>query len=145
MEKENNRFLFTAGMASLIIAILHAVMIYVGPEAYRFFEAGEDMVRMANEGSWIPPAVTTGLIGIFTIFALYAFSGGRILKPLPFLRPILFLIGLIFTLRGLAVFYFLYMLIASTEPEMLKNLVFSLVSLLVGLLYLTGWSILIRD
>lgn len=142
MTVQDNIYLLMAGMASLGIAVLHAVIIYIGPDAYRFFEAGEDMAHMAEIGSFIPTALTIGISLVFIVFALYAFSGGRILKPLPFLNPILLLIGIIYGLRGLASFYFIYMLIFSADPEMFKNLVFSLVSLFVGILYIAGWTVM---
>jgi hypothetical protein len=139
MNLQNNKFLFLAGIGSMCVALLHAVIIYIGPAAYRYFEAGEDMARMAEEESWLPPAMTLGIICVFFVFALYAFSGCNRFKSLPYLKPALFLIGTIYSLRGLATFYFIYLLLNTPGPDLVKNLVFSLVSLTIGILYLSGW------
>ncbi len=135
----DNKILFIAGIASLGIAVLHIVFIIIGPAAYRYFGAGENMARMAEEGSLYPPFMTFIVAGVFAVFALYAFSGVNLLIPLPLLRPALFLIGSIYSARGLAAIYFLYILLTNPRPDTVKDLVFSLVSLTVGVLYLLGW------
>lgn len=134
-----NTFLFIAGFASLVIAILHIAFVVVGPAAYRYFGAGETMARMAEEGSLFPHFLTLLVAGVFAVFALYGFSGSSLLSPLPFLRPALFLIGAIYTLRGLVVFYALYEIRTDSGPEGVKHLLFSLVALALGILYLAGW------
>ncbi|MBU2512517.1 hypothetical protein KJ966_14370 [bacterium] len=139
MIPKNTGFLILGGLISLSIAFLHIILIFFGAPAYRYFGAGETMAIMAESGSPVPALLTLMIAGVFMIFALYAFSGAKILKPLPLLRPILFTIGLIFSLRGLLLFYSLYLLWISPLPtEAIKHILFSLVSLGTGILYLSG-------
>ncbi len=134
----DNSLLFAAGLGSLMIALLHIVIIYLGPPAYRYFGAGEKMARMAENGSLYPTLLTSGITLVFIVFAIYAFSGAEIIKPLPFLRLVLIGIGTIFTLRGLAVTYFVYLVMTSGHLDLVKDMAFSLVSLTIGLFYLGG-------
>jgi hypothetical protein len=93
---------------------------------------------MAETGSFFPSLVTSGITFVFIAFALYAFAGSGIIPPLPLMKPVLTLIGAIFGLRGLAVLYFIYLFVGKGEAEYLKDILFSLVSLTIGLLYLAG-------
>lgn len=129
----------TAGaIATFAIAALHLVCAIVGPPAYRYFGAGEAMASKAAAGSPIPALITLPLTGMFAASAFYALSLGGRLQPLPASRWIVLGVGIVFALRGLQVF-----------PESLRNLrapgsvpvrflVFSVVALLVGALYLVG-------
>ncbi len=138
MQGINKQGLWVAGSANMIIALLHLVVIFVGAPGYRYFGAGEDIARMAEAGSILPALLTLVLVSVFIFFAIYAFSGGKIIRPLPFLKPFLYLIGTIYTLRGLFIIYNLYWLIVSLSASTIKELVFSLVALGIGLLYLAG-------
>lgn len=87
---------------SLGAALLHVAIIVGGPRWYRYFGAGEEIARMAEEGRW-RPAIITGLIAIaLAVWALYAFSGAGLVAPLPLLGPVLSVITAVYTLRGLA-------------------------------------------
>ena len=87
---------------SLGAALLHVAIIFGGPRWYRYFGAGEEIARMAEEGRW-RPAIITGLIAIaLAVWALYAFSGAGLIAPLPLLGPVLCVITAVYTLRGLA-------------------------------------------
>ncbi len=67
-------------------------------------------------------------------------------RRLPPLRIALLLIGAIYTLRGLAVFQQIFQIVASSAQVEAREIVFSLVSLGIGLAYLIGtvknWRIL---
>ncbi len=130
--------LAAAGLASMVIAILHFVIIFYGAPGYRYFGAGEKMASMAENGSFFPGFVTLGITIVFTVFGLYAFSGAEVLSPLPFLRTALFGIGTIYTLRGLFVLYEILVMLVFRSRIKIKNIVFSLVSLSLGILYLVG-------
>lgn len=129
-----------AGAMSISLALLHIVMIFVGAEAYRYFAAGKEMVDAANAGSFMPALVTLGVTTFFALFGVYALSGAGILPTLPFLQPALWVIGSIYAARGLAVVVQIVMLAQGKTGENLatKDLVFSLVSLLIGVTYLVG-------
>ena len=130
-----------AGAMSLFIAILHFAMVLVGAPAYDYFRAGPEMVELAQSGSLIPGSVTLGITLAFLVFSLYAFAGAGWLPALPFVRPAIMGIGLLFTLRGLAIFLQIPGLVPESE---VRDIVFSGVSLLAGILYLTGRFTVIR-
>jgi ribose/xylose/arabinose/galactoside ABC-type transport system permease subunit len=129
--------LVLAGIASLALVFLHVQIMYLGAPAYRYFGAGREMAAMAEAGSWLPPFLTAGIALLLAGFAAYAFSGAGMTRPLPHLRPILWTIGGIYTLRGLAVFIQLGSW-ALGDPGPAREFVFSLASLVLGLLYLAG-------
>jgi hypothetical protein len=121
-----------AGWLSAAVAALHVMIVFLGPWAYRYFGAGEDMARQAEAGSLLPAALTLCIVAVFAVFALYAFSGAGSVRRLPLLRTGLVVIGLIYTARGLGLI-----------PELLQGaipryLVFSAVSLTIGIVYLLG-------
>lgn len=127
-----------AGLGSAAVAILHILIMVIGAPAYRYFGAGEPLSTMAESGSIFPTLITTGITIVFFVFALYAFAGSQLIRPLPLMKPVLTAIGAIFSLRGIAVLYFGYLYLATKEPEYLKDGTFSLVSLVIGVLYLVG-------
>jgi hypothetical protein len=134
--------LLVAGWLSVAIAVLHLVIIFVGPPAYRYFGAGEEMAVQAEAGSIVPAAMTLLIAGVFAVFSLYAFAGaGRLRRP-PLLRTGLAVIAAIYTLRGLALLPELAGYVQGSETVMPRELVFSAVSLTVGLLYLLGTAFL---
>jgi len=119
-----------AGLLSAAISALHVVIIFAGARAYRYFGAGEQMARMA-ERDWWRPAMLTALIAlVFAVFAAYAFSAAGAIRKLPLLRTGNVVIGLIYTLRGLALFA---QLSRGGRPA-----IFSAVSLAIGIVYLAA-------
>lgn len=141
-----NKLLLLGGILSSALALLHIIIIFIGAPAYRYFGAGEKMAQLAERGSPVPALITLLVVIIFSIFALYAFSGSGSLRPLPLLRIALVVIGAIYILRGLQIIPQLIILIQAKTPIPPKGIVFSLVSLFIGLLYLFGtianWKIL---
>jgi len=133
----NNKWLVTGGTASFLIAMAHIVAIFIGAPAYDFMDA-PDLGRLAREGSFIPVFATLAVTSFFVLFGAYAFSGAGIIKRLPFLRIWLWVIGGIFTLRGLAIFYFIALFLMGSPNAIPREILFSLVSLLTGICYLLG-------
>lgn len=129
-----------AALLSFSIALLHLTMIFIGAEAYRYFDAGKKMVEAAKAGSLHPAIITLGIASVFTVFGLYALSGAGAMTRLPLLQPALWVISSIYTLRGLAVFVQMIMLLQGKNGLHLapKDIVFSLVSLCIGMVYLVG-------
>ena len=147
MSGRGSILLSAAGSASALVAVLHAVIIVVGAPGYRYFGAGEEMARLDEQGAAGPALVTAALTAVFALWAAYAFSAAGLVRRLPFLRTGLLTIGTIYTLRGLAVLPEAYWLVAGRTPPVLpRQLVFSVVSLAIGLAYLAGtgrdWSTL---
>ena len=92
--------LVAAAMCSVLVALLHVYVIAKGPWAYRFFGAGEKLAGMAEQGSWIPNLLTSGITLVFFIFAAYYFAGAGLLPKPPLFRIGLIGIAAIYTLRG---------------------------------------------
>jgi hypothetical protein len=138
MIEHYNLFLVAAGLSNFAIAILHVAIIFYGAPGYRYFGAGEKMATMAENGSPFPAAVTLGVTLVFILFGLYAFSGAQIIATLPLLRYGLYAIGAVFSLRSLLVVSELFKILKSDTDVPARNILFSLVSALIGVLYLAG-------
>lgn len=132
------RSLTIAGWLSAAIAVLHVIIVFLGAPAYRYFGAGEELARQAEAGSPLPAALTLFIAVGFAVFSLYALSGAGSIRRLPLLRTGLVAIGLIYTLRGLSLIPELLQLSRQSEWVMPRHLVFSLVSLTIGIAYLWG-------
>jgi len=133
--------LVLAAIGSFVVALAHGVMVFIGASAYRYFGAGEQMAQMAEQGSLMPALVTTGLAVLFAIWGAYALSGAEIVRPLPLLRPSLVVIGSIYTLRGIALLVELgaqMNLFAWRGEVRPQDPWFSLLSLIIGVVYLVG-------
>jgi hypothetical protein len=88
-------------MLSAAAALLHLGVILGGPDWYRFVGAGEEMARMAEQGSPRPALITTGIAAILAIWAAYAFAGAGLIRRLPLMRTALVAIAAVYLLRGL--------------------------------------------
>ena len=123
-----------AGVLSLLVAILHIAIVVAGAEWYRFFGAGEQMAKMAEQGSLIPAIVTLAIALVFAIWAAYAFASAGIIAKMPLQKIALIAISSIYILRGLVVVVLIFKpMLASSF-----NIWSSLVSLAIGLLYAYG-------
>lgn len=123
---------------SFAIAVLHVGIIVAGAPAYRYFGAGEEMASLAQAGSPLPAVITLLLVAVFAAFGVYALAGAGVIRRLPLLLPALIVIGAIYALRGLAVFPQIYQVVASSTALAPKEIVFSLVALATGAVYLLG-------
>jgi hypothetical protein len=137
MKTSRHSWLIGAGSLSAMIAVLHAIIIVVGPRAYSYFGAGELAPRAAS-GSPVPALITTGLVLVFGAWAWYAFAGAGLVRRPPLLWPGLWIIGAIYALRGLALLPEAAALWKGSAAIPTRYAVFSLVSLTAGLAYLAG-------
>ena len=133
----NGKTLLTLGAwLNFGIALLHAIIIFVGAAGYAYFGAAE-LAPMAERGSPMPAVITAFLVLIFIAFGLYALSGADRFRRLPWRKTVLIFIGVIFTLRGISVvFQTIYLFYGVEFPW--RYVVFSAVALIIGLLYLIG-------
>jgi hypothetical protein len=133
-----------AGWLSAGVAALHVVIVVLGPPAYRYFGAGEDMARQAEAGSLFPAALTLLVAAVFALFTLYAFAGAGTIRRLPLLRTGLITIGAVYSLRGLLLIPQLAQYVRAPATVMPREVVFSSVALAIGIVYLVGtrraWS-----
>lgn len=138
MESISTIFLITGGILSFCISVLHVGIIYAGAKAYRYFGAGEKMAQMAESGSRRPGIITSGIASVFLIFSIYAFSAVNLIPELPYIKMVLPVIGGLYLLRGSALLYQIITLLIFKKPVEFKDIIFSLVSLLLGIIYFTG-------
>ena len=101
-----NFYLIIAGSLSALAAIIHIGCIYFGASWYRFFGAGEQMARLAEQGSIQPTLITSGIVLVLTVWSLYAFSAAGLILRLPLIRIALVVITFIYLTRGVVGFFF---------------------------------------
>ena len=121
---------------SFAVALFQAVISF-SPSWSLYFGAPEELA--AN----FPMLCVVGLIAamVFAVFGLYGLAGAGRIRPLPLLRPGIVVIGGIYTLRGLLIVPLLLNIMGifqSSESVTRQGLASSLVSLFIGVLYLTG-------
>ena len=138
------QLLKAAALSSFALAALHFAVVFVGAPGYAYFGAPE-LGEQAARGSLVPALVTLGLALVFGLFGIYALSGARRFRPLPFLAIVLVATGAIFTLRGLVLPFEINMLLRGAAPFPPRYALFSAVSLAIGLLYLSGTRRAWRD
>ena len=138
MKIQGKYWLILGGIFSIAIAILHIAIIFAGAPAYRYFGAGEEMAQMASSGSLLPALITLFIAVIFAVWGLYAFAGAGVIRRLPLLHIGLAVIAGIYTLRGIGVIPQIAWMVNSPESVPPQDLIFSLASLLVGIVYGVG-------
>ena len=102
IEMSRNRWLLVGGALSALASGLHLAMIAGGAAWYRFFGAGEQIATLAARGHWYPPLIASVIALVLAVWALYAFSGAGLIRPLPLLKWALTAITAVYLLRGLA-------------------------------------------
>lgn len=138
MSATGRRLLQLAALLSLAIALLHVFIIFEGAWAYRYFAFPEEIGRLEEAGSRSPAALTWFLTSVFCLYALYALSGAGVTPRLPHLALGLALIGTIYLLRGLVIVPQLIINLRDPGRISPRYLVFSLISLAIGLVYICG-------
>jgi hypothetical protein len=96
-----DRLLFWCGAAAAMGGLLHIAIIFGGPEWYQFFGAPQGLVQMARDGQPRAAISCVAIASVLLTFSAYAFSGAGLIRRLPLLRPVLFLIGSGLLLRGI--------------------------------------------
>ncbi|WP_301003532.1 hypothetical protein [Arsukibacterium sp.] len=130
-----NRYLIAAALCCIAAAVAHLGCIVFGGDWYRFFGAGEQMAVLAEQGDPRPAIVTSGIVTVLLIWALFTLSGAGVIRRLPLLRTALCVVSVIFLLRGLG-----FVIIMPLFPG--NSLTFWLLSsaicLTIGVLYAIG-------
>jgi hypothetical protein len=131
--------LIAASIGHFSVALLHYVMPFLGVWAYGYFGAPA-LTKMAEGGSMLPATVTFGMAAIFTVFGIVGLAAAGVLKASRLVRPILWVVGSVYLLRGfLVVLQIQAMLGGKVMPA--RAIFFSLVALLIGLVQIWGlWT-----
>ena len=128
-------WILAGALASFGLVLLHLGVIVGGAPAYAYLLAGENMVRLAEARSFIPTFVTGAIAAVFAVFGAYGLAGAGYL-PLPGARILVAAIGSIYTLRGVLIVPEVLMVLHLGRPP--RALVFSAVSLAIGIVHLVG-------
>ncbi len=128
-------WLITGGVLSAIASLMHLAIIAGGPAWYRWFHAGENMVRMAERGAAQAWAITLGIAAALAVFAAYAFSAAGVIPRLPLMRLALIGITAVYLLRGLALAPLLVW-----KPKLVDSFILwsSLIVLVYGMVHAIG-------
>jgi hypothetical protein len=136
MRNNGKLWLLFGAFLNIGIAMLHVVMLILGAPAYVYF-GRTTFAELAAQGSPLPAILTLILAIIFLGCAGYALAGLGLLARPPLLREGLLLIAFIYLLRGAKVIIDVgWILLGSGLP--FRQVVFSLVALVVGVVYLLG-------
>jgi hypothetical protein len=134
--KYSKLLLIVACFLSFAVAIFQAVISF-SPSWSEYFGAPEELI--SNQLLLIVAGIVASLV--FFVFGVFALSAVGRIRPLPFLKMGLLGIGGIYTIRGLV---FLPILLKTAQNPQLPNTVppdgleSSLVSLFIGIIYLSG-------
>jgi uncharacterized protein YhhL (DUF1145 family) len=138
-----NIYLIIAGCLSAIAALLHLGCIYFGSHWYRFLGAGEQITKLAEQGSIKPTILTSGIVLILFVWALYAFSVAGMKVQLPLTKPVLCIITLVYLSRGVIGLFLIKSPLGRRPVFWLWS---SLICLVFGVIHLIGltqqWPIL---
>jgi len=135
VKEHRNFYLIAAAVLTGIAALAHFGCIIFGGDWYRLLGAGEQMAKMADNGLWYPTLVTLVIVVILLTWTLYALSGAKIIPRLPLLGLGLFVIALIFLLRGVA---FVFIMPMFPGNSLTFWIVSSGISFSIGALYAFG-------
>lgn len=130
-----NRYLVAGAWCCFAAALAHLGCIVFGGDWYRFFGAGEQMARMAEQGLWYPTLVTSFIVVVLVVWGCYALSGAGVIRRLPLTKLALVLISVVFLLRGVA---FVGLMPMFPENSLTFWLVSSAICLLIGGLFAVG-------
>lgn len=130
-----NLWLIVSGILSAVAALLHLGCIYFGAPWYRAFGAGEQMARLAEQGSSHPTIITLGITTVLAIWSIYAFSAAGVIVKLPLVRVALVVITSIYLLRGIVGLFLIVNPIGRTPEFWLWS---SIICLVIGVVHLLG-------
>ena len=93
-------WLRAAGWMSVVASLLHVAVMFGGPDWYRFFGAGEEMARAAEQGRIAPTVITMFIAGILATWAAFAFGAAGLTRRLPLTRTVLVAIATVLLARA---------------------------------------------
>ncbi len=142
----NHRLMLTiAGYLSMGVAAFHVVLTF-SADLCEFFGSGPKIAEMLRAQDPQVYLLMVFMIAVFALFGLYGLSGAGRFRRLPLLKTGLFVIGAIYTLRGLLLFPEILGVIGVIAADIpLQNVFSSATSLTIGLCYLTGTIGLLRQ
>lgn len=141
------KLLAIGGTINILTALIHIVIVAIGVSAYHYFGVSQNIIQMfSTQQLLLPISIMPLTILLFFIAGLYGLSGAKLLPHLPALKLVLFIIGIIYCLRG-AVLLLLFFPTATVKlatildlgrPIVFHDWVITVIWLITGLCYLVG-------
>ena len=102
-----------AAITLLAGAILHVGALLLGPEAIKFIGAPPNVVQSVADKTFYGPAITLAIAGLLVALAVLSFRAKT--SAHKFIRLILWVFAVIFTVRGLLTFLFVPAIMAGRD------------------------------
>jgi hypothetical protein len=123
------------GCINILIAVAHIVGLVWADKMFEVTGIGKEMTELALIHSSLQYILTIFVSIVFFIFGLYGLSANNKYRQLPFLKPVIFAIAGIYLLRGIGELLFD---LEKQQANQFLEITYSLIALLVGLLFLIG-------
>ncbi len=120
---------------NIIIAIGHLIGLIWAEQMFEITGIGEEMTELSRLHTLLPFLITLLVAIVFFIFGLYGLSADQRIRPLPFTKPVVFVIAGIYLLRGIGE---LVIDIKTPQVNLSLEILYSLIALCIGLLFLVG-------
>lgn len=135
---ERMMFYLLAGMADLILALLHVLTMVVGGDAYIYLRAGKVMAAADAAGEIWPALLTLAIAIVFLIWSLICFWAAVKARFGPAVRGMVAAVGAVFVLRGSALFFQFFGVtwFSDGDVPVFRDFAFSLLALVIGALHL---------
>jgi len=132
-------FLLAAAVDFILFA-MHFIAVFVGADAYLFLRAGKVMAQADASGQSWSALLTFAISLVFFAWSVIAYWAGSSRAFANVARYLVIAIGCVFLLRGgVIVFQFSgFTLFSDGEAPQLRDFVFSISALLIGLLHLSA-------
>jgi hypothetical protein len=130
--------LVLAAFIAMATAIAHMSCIFLGPECYSAQMAPSIIVESAINGTYLAPVGTVIASSIFAVLGLYALSGAGVIRKLPLLKYVIYVVATLCIIRGI-----LPLQLWLRHPDKVNDIVFytGIVWFLTGLLFLFGYRL----
>lgn len=123
------------GYINIIIAIAHIIGLFWADKMFEVTGIGKEMTELAQTHSSLPYLLTFFVAIVFFIFGLYGLSADNKFRPLPLLKPVIFVIAGIYLLRGIGELIFD---LEKQQANQFLEITYSLIAVFIGLLFLIG-------
>lgn len=123
------------GYINIIIAIAHIIGLFWADKMFEVTGIGKEMTELAQTHSSLPYLLTIFVAIVFFIFGLYGLSADNKFRPLPLLKPVIFVIAGIYLLRGIGELIFD---LEKQQANHFLEITYSLIAVFIGLLFLIG-------
>ncbi|MFC2152024.1 hypothetical protein ACFLSE_05800 [Bacteroidota bacterium] len=122
------------GYINILIGLAHLIGLLWANTMFEVTGIGQEMKDLSEIHSSLPYLLTILAALFFFVFGYYGLSAENKHKKLPFLKPVIFTITVIYILRGIGGLA----VTTGQRTDLILEILYSLVALIIGLLYLFG-------